>query len=370
MTRPWLRVGVDSRDRATERLARALVVARPLARPAGVVRLPLGPGDVVHVQPGEAVALGARLVERLRDPQLVEVPWPDGSTGHRSGDRLPVPGPGERSGRRGRMGRAGRSDGAEPRGPSSGELLMVRKGRALVVHGEHLDEGVSPVAGTVLAVRPGVAVEVSADGWQIPGSAVLGEPSYGPLAIVADDPTAGRPLGLDVGLAGAVAVVPGRVDAETISRARAMGLRGLVVGSLPGRVWRAVAASEQRQRAALHRRPPFGVLVLDGTLRRPIPSPVRALLAALEGRSVGIVPEPPCLVVPGPLPSPAVPPDRVVVRAGPWAGLEGRLLGLVGVWRFPLGMQLVAGRVATDSGEELTVPIGDLERFVLPEGAA
>ncbi|HWP62702.1 MAG TPA: hypothetical protein VNO86_04455, partial [Candidatus Binatia bacterium] len=246
---------------------------------------------------------------------------------------------------------------------ANAELLFRRRDRWLVVRGEQRDVGISPVEGTVVAVRPGRWIEIEAAGWRIPGTTVLGEPSAGPLAVAADGGLDGRPSGLDVGLAGTIAVVGGRVDAETISRARAMGLRGLVVGSLAGRVARAVAASEARQRAAAHPRPPFAVLALDGELRRPIPGPVRDLLGALVGRSVGIVADPPGLVVPDPLPAIAVDADRVVVRAGPWVGAEGRLVGLVGPWRFALGTHLLAARLVTDAGDELVVPIGDLVRY-------
>ena len=38
------------------------------------------------------------------------------------------------------------------------------------------------------------------------------------------------PGGLDVGLAGTIIVVGTRLDAETLTRARAMGVRGVIVG--------------------------------------------------------------------------------------------------------------------------------------------
>lgn len=366
-------------DLAGPRLAAALVLERPLARPAGRVRIAIDPGDTVRVAAGDLVAVGAPLVERLRDPRLDEVPAagsPDEGGEPVSGTRIPLPttkGPSRRAGRGASMpanGGSAASDGsptaavdARANAEANAELLFRRRDRWLVVRGEQRDVGISPVEGTVVAVRPGRWIEIEAAGWRIPGTTVLGEPSAGPLAVAADGGLDGRPSGLDVGLAGTIAVVGGRVDAETISRARAMGLRGLVVGSLAGRVARAVAASEARQRAAAHPRPPFAVLALDGELRRPIPGPVRDLLGALVGRSVGIVADPPGLVVPDPLPAIAVDADRVVVRAGPWVGAEGRLVGLVGPWRFALGTHLLAARLATDAGDELVVPIGDLVRY-------
>ena len=79
-----------------------------------------------------------------------------------------------------------------------------------------------------------------------------------------------RSGGLDVGSAGTILVVGSRVDAETLTRARAMGVCGIIVAGLASKERRDFLASEARQRAALHRLPPFAVLVLDGATRRPL----------------------------------------------------------------------------------------------------
>ena len=54
-----------------------------------------------------------------------------------------------------------------------------------------------------------------------------------------------------------------------------MGVRGVIVSGLAGKERRDFLASESRQRAALHRLPPFAVLILDGVIRRPIAGPDR-----------------------------------------------------------------------------------------------
>ena len=66
-----------------------------------------------------------------------------------------------------------------------------------------------------------------------------------------------------------------------------MGVRGVIVAGLPSKERRDFIASEARQRAALHRLPPFAVLVLDGSLRRPIAGPVVRLLEALDAALTG-----------------------------------------------------------------------------------
>ena len=163
---------------------------------------------------------------------------------------------------------------------------------------------------------------------------------------------------------GAIVVFPGRADAETLTRARAMGIAGAVVPALAERDRRDVAASEARQRAGLHRLAPFPVLVLDGYLRRALAGPMREILAGLAGSEVGLVAGPPLLVTaraPGDLPLPD--PDRVRVRGGPEVGHEGRFAGLAGPRRLPGGIVVETARVVLDDGREAIVAIGDLERF-------
>ncbi len=75
-----------------------------------------------------------------------------------------------------------------------------------------------------------------------------------------------------------ILVVGSRVDAEALTRARAMGLRGVIVGGLAGKERRDFLASEARQRASLHELPTFAVLVLDGAIRRRIAGPDRRRL--------------------------------------------------------------------------------------------
>ena len=143
-----------------------------------------------------------------------------------------------------------------------------------------------------------------------------------------------------------------------------MGIRGVIVSGLASKERRDFIASEARQHAALHRLPPFAVLVLDGALRRPLASPVQSLLEALVGREVAIVTDPPMLVFDVPeIPTPVPPADLVRVRAGEHAGSEGTWAGLLGLRRFAGGVHLEAGAVQLADGSIVAVPLGDLERF-------
>jgi hypothetical protein len=205
---------------------------------------------------------------------------------------------------------------------------------------------------------------IQARGRGLKAIVALGGPSRGRLHIAAGSDGELRSGGLDVGLAGTILVVGSRIDAETLTRARAMGVRGIVVGGLASKERRDFTASERRQRAALHRLAPYAVLVLEGATRRPLPSPVMDVLEALAGHEVAIVGDPPMLVFESEVDVPAPPADFVRVRGGPLGGRDGTWAGLVGPRRFAGGVHLEAGSVRFADGSVTAVPLGDLERFV------
>jgi hypothetical protein len=330
-----------------------LVPLRPLVEEAVDIRFALAPGDRVIAEEGSAVTAGVPLAERFRDTVLAATTVPE-SEDPRPGERWTPP---EQPARRGPSRGTARRTG--------GELLFPWRAGWRVASGEHGDPLEAPVDGIVREVRPGVRIVVRAAGHALRGIVALGGPTRGRLKLAAGPSGELRPGGLDVGLAGTILVVGARVDAETLTRARAMGVRGIVVAGLPSKERRDWIASEGRQKAALHRLPPFAVLVLDGALRRSIAGPVVGLLEALEGREVAIVNDPPALVFDEPGLDFAEPPaDLVRVRSGPDAGREGRWVASLGPRRFAHGVQLEAAQVRFAEGPAV-VPVGDLERFCL-----
>jgi hypothetical protein len=248
-----------------------------------------------------------------------------------------------------------------------GELLAPlpgRKERWRLVTGDHRYRVEVPLGGEVIEVRPGAEIRVRAAGPALRGAISAGSAARGRLELATDPFGELRPGGIDVGRAGSILVVGARIDAEALTRARAMGVRGIVVATLPGKELRDFQASERRQRAALHPAQPFGVLALDGTLRRPIAGPVTALLERMAGSEVALLVDPPALVFDTEPPDPPpLPPDWVRIRSGANAGLEGRAAMPLGPRRFSANVILDAVRVVIGD-EPVDVPIGDLERFV------
>ena len=322
-----------------------LVPARRLISAPVDALFALAPGDRALVAAGDSVVVGAPIAELIRDPRLDEFDLPTSAA-------TPHPG--------------ARWTGASRRGPDggpTGEYIFDWHGRWRVATGDITDTVETPFAGIVRDVRPGTGITIRAAGRGIRGVVALGGPTRGRLQLGADGEL--RSGGLDVGSAGTILVVGSRVDAETLTRARAMGVCGIVVAGLSSKERRDFLASEARQRAALHRLPPFAVLVLDGATRRPLAGAVQAVLAALAGFEVAIVTDPPMLVFDRPnlvIPSPPV--DLVRIRAGAMSGREGQFITAIGPRRFPGGVHLEAGIVRLPDGTDAAIPLGDLERFV------
>jgi hypothetical protein len=328
---------------------RALVVLEPLAW------FTLSPGDRPLVAVGDEVAAGTAIAYRHRETHVEAVRRPEGAL-----RAMPEAG-GWWAGTQAVRGRVGGS-----RGTPAGELLYEASGRWHVAVGEHPETLDAPADAAIEGVRPGSGISVRLHAAAIPGAAAVGGPSRGRLVTLPPDGDL-RGGSLDVSLAGAIVVVGARVDAETLTRARATGIRGIVVGGLSEKDRRDFLASEARQRAGYHGIAPFAVLALDGAMRRPIATPVRAVLQAIEGREVAIVGDPPLLAFdPAGLDIPEVPADLVRFRTGPAAGREGTWIGAIGMRRFRSGVQLAAGLVRLDDGEEVAAPLGDLERYVRP----
>jgi hypothetical protein len=326
-----------------------MVPARRLIESPVDAVFPLAPGDRPLVDVGESVVVGAPIAERLRDPRLEEV-----SIASSAG---PTPGA-----------RWSRDGGAGPAGvrhtEDGGELLFTWRGKWRLATGDVPDPLEAPVAGIVREVKPGTSITLRATGRGIRGIIALGGPTRGRLRLASGGSGGLRPGGLDVGLAGTILVVGTRIDAETLTRARAMGIRGVIVAGLASKERRDFIASEARQRAALHRLPSYAVLIMDGANRRPMAGPLMEIFEMLDGREVAIVGDPPALVFDAPelsLPLPAA--DFVRVRGGPLLGREGRWLGPAGLRRFEGDVHLESGRIRLEDGTVATVALGDLERF-------
>lgn len=262
--------------------------------------------------------------------------------------------------------RRDKTDSVKPAARVGGTLLFETNGRWRAAAGERHEVVESPVAGIIIEARNGVEVTLKVTGAALPGAIAAGEPSRGYLDLPRLTDGDLWASALDVGRSGAVVVAGSRISAQAISRARAMSIRGLIAGSVGQGELRDLAASESRQKASLAPSVPFGLLALDGHQRRPIATPILALLAALAGREVAIITDPPLLVFDvAEVPLPELPPDWIRVRSGPHAGREGRWIEPAGLYRFRGGIHLEGAVVRfLDDTETTILPVSDLERFI------
>jgi len=371
------------------------------------VRFRLGPGDRTLVSAGDRIVPGVPIAERTLDTGVVDagrlasVPTvrggkPDARGGDPSTsawrdarvDRSdimsrirpasgPKPPPSDPKPDRRRppspgkwwMGgdeRRGKPPRGKPGGRVCGTLLFETEGRWRAAAGERHEIVESPVTGVVESARNAVEVTVKVVGAAMPGAIAAGEPSRGYLDVPRLTDGELWASALDVGRSGAVVVAGSRISGQAISRARAMSIRGLIAGSVGEGELRDLEASEMRQKASLTPSASFGLIALDGHARRPIATPILAMLAALSGREVSIVTDPALLVFDvAEVPLPELPVDWIRARSGPHAGREGRWLESWGRYRFRSGVYLEAAIVRFVEDTDVTiVPATDLERFV------
>jgi hypothetical protein len=345
MTPAGATADVASDQAGLELVARRSILVSPID-----VLFPLHPGDRPLVLEGEAVGRGQPIVNFIRDSRTIITTGP-GSDGKMvlPGERWMAP-----PGRHAREGEA----------RVEGELLFRSGGRWRIATGERAESLEAPSPGVVHEVVPGSGMTVRSTANALPGRLTLAGPTWGRLRIATGPDGELRAQHVDVGAAGSIIVAGARMDAEALTRARAVGIRGVIVAALGIKEQRDFLASERRGRAAVHGLPPFGILVLDGAGRRPIASAMMAMFEAIEGSMVAIVGKPSALVIEDSsihLPVPA--PDLVRVRSGPLVGAEGTWAGLAGPRRFPAGVTLEAAFVRFGGRPPVAIPIGDLERF-------
>ncbi len=321
-----------------------------------IVRVALRPGDRPLVANGDRVEPGQPIIERLRHAQVGE----HGLHGH----AMPAPGTtfAEGASVAGSGRRALRFDGA-------GEVVCTLPGgRVRAVVSRHLATVESPVAGTVTALDA-TALSLRADGTGIVAAIAVGEPACGPLVVAVEGPSAElRAQRIDVRHAGSILVAGSRVDVESLTRARAMGVRGVIVGGVIGTDVHALRASTERQEASVHASPPFALVVLDGYGKRPIPPDAWESLTEAAGQTVGIATTPAMVLLPPDAVASRTDGSRVRVVSGPFLGRTGRVLEMIGLRRLSGGVYQESARVALDplappgANDVVELPIADLER--------
>jgi hypothetical protein len=323
------------------------------------VRLRIHIADRVLVGLGHEVEVGQALIERCRETMVMELPSRPSTADLKPGDAID---PSQFPEARGDAPRPGDRARLVFHGPDHRDRVAI---------GRHVTVVTSPVNGVVEEVTAGT-LTLRAEGLGFDAPIGWGNPVAGRLVIGSTGPDVDlRASAVDVGAAGAILVAGARLDIEALTRARAIGVTGIIAGGVVGRELRQMEESDRRQRAALHAAAPFAIVALEGYGRRQIPQRIWDLLVAAAGRVVGVAPESKRVVISGEIESllQAVerPSDAVRIVGGELAGAEGRLVGLAGTTRAQAGLYAPGGFVdLPDANGQIVrriVPLADLERI-------
>ena len=226
---------------------------------------------------------------------------------------------------------------------------------------------VGHVRGEVTAVDAD-AIEVRVIGARVAGVGGSGGAVHGELRLAVRDPGDElRASAIDVETTGRILVGGSRASAETLTRARAMGVAGIVLGGVLDKELRDFETTQRRRREMGGERGDFAILLLEGFGKVGLDPELFAWFAAHDGHVAGLFGSSAELYVYDASPPPGrralpQPGDRVVGHRRPYAGMSGELVRLVpGLHAAPSGVIARSGIVRFDDGVTAAVPLANLE---------
>ena len=252
--------------------------------------------------------------------------------------------------------------------PRAGRVVAAGGGEILVEAGEsrlELRAGLSGVVREVIADR-GVIIETA--GALVQGVWGNGRVDSGAMISLADKADAVLTPGrLDMSMRGSILVGGSIRDADVLLAAAEVAVRGLLVGSFFPSMLQ--VAQDMR----------FPIVVTDGFGGMPMNSAAFRLISTNNKREVTLNAEVfdrysgarPEVIIP--LPADKRPPEphdmeafapgqTIRVRREPAAGLVGTILGLPGgLSTFPSGLRAAGAQVRLENGQQLLVPLVNLE---------
>ena len=234
---------------------------------------------------------------------------------------------------------------------------------------------VGHVRGEVTAVT-GEAIEVRVGGAVLDGVGGSGIAVHGELRVAVHEPRQElRAAAIDVGATGRIVVGGSRASAETLTRARAMGVSGIVLGGLLDKELRDFEATQQRRRRSGGAQGDFAIMLIEGYGKVGLDQALFAWFRANEGRMASLFGEAARLYVYDAHPPPARRAlarvgDRVIAHRRPHAGRPGELLRILdGPYASASGIAARSGIVRFEDGVTAVVPLANLEATERVTGA-
>ena len=342
-----------------------------------VHRIALPRGSVPHVQTGSQIRPDQVLASRREARQALRLPIA-GPLGRQPADAaaLMLVRPGDRLEPDQPMARG--PDGREVRspGPRDPARLPPSDGTALLVSLGAESPVIGHVAGSVLQVPPQF-ISVAVPGARLEGIGGMGDAVHGELAVAVhthdEELRAGA---IDVSAAGKILIGGSRASAETLTRARAMGVAGIVLGGILDKELRDFEAIQRRRREIGGMTGSFAVVLLEGYGKVALDAQLFAWLRAHAGRTASLFGEEDLILYIHDAASPptraplATVGDRVVIHRRPFQGRSGVLVGVLDeLHQTPAGIPAVTGVVRMEDGRLAPIPLANLEPRWRPAGA-
>ena len=254
------------------------------------------------------------------------------------------------------------------RAPSNGRVILIGSGRILMETGEETFELRAGLPGKVTRLIPDRGVEITFNGALIQGVWGNGQMGLGMLLPVVSAPEELLSIShVDVSLRGSILLAGHCNDSAALQAAGDLPVRGMILGSLSPAL---LPLANQLN---------YPLVVVDGFGLQPMDSTAYKLLTTNAKREVTLNAEPfdrqtglrPEILIPlpvtqePPLPREVVSftPDQLVrLTRAPHAGAVGTLACLLpGLTLLPSGLRVAAAEVKLDSGEQIVIPLANLE---------
>jgi hypothetical protein len=211
------------------------------------------------------------------------------------------------------------------------------------------------------------AIEIRVAGAMVAGIGGSGRAVHGELRTIVREPGEELRAGaIDVGATGRILVGGSRASAETLTRARAMGVAGIVVGGVLDKELRDYEAT-QRRRRAVGGGGDLAVVILEGFGKVGLDAGLYAWFREHEGHMASLFGDAARLYVYDASPPPArraLPRagDRVIGLRRPFAGHGGELMRVLGAAHAaPSGVAARSGVVRFEDGRTAVVALANLE---------
>jgi hypothetical protein len=257
----------------------------------------------------------------------------------------------------------------EVRAPAGGILLGYDEadGSALIAPFGPPRPVVGHVRGEVVRVDD-AGIDIRLPAALLDGVGGSGEAVHGELQVAVREPGDElRAAAIDARATGRIVVGGSRASAEALTRARAMGVAGIVLGGVLDKELRDFEAIGRRRSEAGGPAEAFGLLLVEGFGKVGLDPQLFAWFVRHAGREASLFGADARLYVydaaPPPARSvPAMPGDRVIAHRLPFAGRGGTVLRLVeGLHAAPSGIGCQMAIVRFEDGLTAAVPLANLE---------